>query len=192
MERAGLQNEINSNPSIMQEIKTIWTIGHSTHTFEEFLAWLNAFHIEFIADIRAYPGSRKFPQFNKDTLAMSLGQNNIQYFHLGGLGGRKKPDPLSNNTAWRHAAFRGYADYMETSLFREAMQTLTEFALKKRTAFMCSEAVWWRCHRSLVADHLKHNGWAVMHIMGNGKATEHPYTAPARIIDGQLSYKSPE
>ena len=97
--------------------KTIWTIGHSTRSFEEFVAMLHSFSIELIADVRSYPGSRKFPQFNKEALEISLPQNNIQYVHLKNLGGRRKANPDSKNTGWRHIAFRGYADYMETESF---------------------------------------------------------------------------
>ena len=96
--------------------------------------------------------------------------------------------PDSKNTSWRHPAFRAYADYMETETFREGIKELEQVALKQRTAYMCSEAVWWRCHRSMVSDYLKVEGWKVMHIMVVGKTDEHPFTQPARIIDGRLSY----
>ena len=127
---------------------------------------LHSFRIELVADIRSYPGSRKFPQFNKEALQISLPQNHIQYIHLKELGGRRKANPDSKNTEWRHPAFRGYADYMETETFKEGMAALKKLALKQRTAYMCSEAVWWRCHRSMVSDYLKAAGWKVWHIMG--------------------------
>jgi uncharacterized protein (DUF488 family) len=168
----------------------IWAIGHSTRTFEEFVAMLHSFNIEIVADIRSFPGSRKFPQYNKETLQVSLPQNNIQYVHLKSLGGRRKVKPDSKNTAWRNAAFRGYADYMETNSFKEGIAELEKLALKQRTAYMCSEAVWWRCHRSMVSDYLKLNGWNVMHIMGIEKEEKHPYTSPARIVNGKLSYEN--
>jgi uncharacterized protein (DUF488 family) len=170
-------------------MKTIWTIGHSTHSLEEFLAMLHSFSIELIADIRSYPGSRKFPQFNKEALEITLPQNKIQYIHLKSLGGRRKAKPDSKNTGWRHIAFRGYADYMETGVFRDGINELVKSASEQRTAFMCSEAVWWRCHRSLISDYLKLQGWKVMHILGIGKAEEHPYTTPARIVNGELNYE---
>ena len=169
--------------------KFIWSIGHSTRPFEEFVAILNSFKIELVADIRSYPGSRKFPQFNREALEICLPQNNIQYIHLKNLGGRRKVNPDSKNTSWRHLAFRGYADYMETDTFKEGMKELEKIAMKQRTAYMCSEAVWWRCHRSMVSDLLKVRCWKVMHIMGIGKAEEHPYTEPARIVHGELSYE---
>jgi uncharacterized protein (DUF488 family) len=169
--------------------KIIWTIGHSTHSFEEFVAMLNSFGIELIADIRSYPGSRRFPQFNKEALEISLPQNKIQYVHLINLGGRRKANPNSKNTAWRHVAFRGYADYMETGVFKDGINELVKSALKQQTAYMCSEALWWRCHRSMISDYLKLRGWKVMHILGIGKEEEHSYTAPARIVNGELNYE---
>jgi uncharacterized protein (DUF488 family) len=172
-----------------EQPKTIWTIGHSTHPFEELVAMLRSFQIEAIVDIRNFPHSRKFPQFNKEALEISLPENHIAYFHVQTLGGRRKPNPETKNTAWRHPAFRGYADYMETAAFHEGIKALEKIALENRTAYMCSEAVWWRCHRSMVSDYLKAEGWEVLHIMGIGKATGHPFTAPAKISDGKLSYQ---
>ncbi len=169
--------------------KSIWTIGHSTRDLDEFIALLKSFQIEVVTDIRSLPGSRKFPQFNKESLEISLPQSNIQYIHLKELGGRRKVNSDSKNSSWRHPAFRGYADFMETETFIEGIKELEQIASKQRTAYMCSEAVWWRCHRSMVSDYLKVNGWKVMHIMGLGKAEEHPYTQPARIVAGKLSYE---
>jgi len=172
-----------------KESKTIWTIGHSTRSFEEFLDMLQSFSIELIADVRSYPGSRRFPQFNKEALEVSLPQDNIQYAHLKNLGGRRKANPDSKNTGWRHAAFRGYADYMETNAFKDGIIKLANRALEQRTAYLCSEALWWRCHRSMISDYLRLQGWNVMHIMGIGKAEPHSYTEPARIVDGKLNYE---
>ncbi len=171
------------------ENKIIWTIGHSTRTLEELVQMLHSFKIELVADIRSYPGSRRYPQFNKEALEISLPEKHIQYIHLKALGGRRKVSPDSKNTAWRHAAFRGYADYMETDEFKQGIKKLEDLALKQRTAYMCAEAVWWRCHRSMVSDYLKVHQWTVMHIMAVGKEEEHPYTAPAKIINGELSYE---
>ena len=168
--------------------KTVWTIGHSTHTLDELVAMLHSFKISFVADIRSYPGSRKFPQFNKEVLEVSLPKHNIKYAHLKKLGGRRKVNPESKNTTWHHEAFRGYADYMETEAFAEGIKELIAIALEQRTAYMCSEAVWWRCHRSMVSDYLKADGWDVQHIMAIDKSTEHPYTQPARVVDGNLTY----
>ena len=165
-----------------------WTIGHSTRTLEEFVDMLLSFEIEVVADIRSFPGSRKYPQFNKENLEVSLLDLGFEYVHLLDLGGRRKVKPGSINTNWRHPAFRGYADYMQTDEFKKGIRELIEIASTKRTAYMCSEAVWWRCHRSMVSDYLKLKGWKVMHIMAAGKAEEHPYTSPARIVNGKLLY----
>lgn len=131
-----------------------------------------------IVDIRSYPGSRKFPHFNKAALERSLPEAGIHYMHLPELGGRRKPKPDSSNTIWKNEAFRGYADYLETEAFKEGILKLTEVAALERTAYMCSEAVWWRCHRALVSDDLKSKGWTVRHILKKGSTTEHPYTSP--------------
>ncbi len=169
--------------------KIIWTIGHSTKSAEYFIEMLQSFFIEVMVDIRTYPGSNRYPHFNKENLENILPGNCINYVHLKSLGGRKKSKPDSKNTTWKNAGFRGYADYMETEEFKNSIHELEAIALKKRTAYMCSEAVWWRCHRSLVSDYLKANGWIVYHIMDVAKATEHTYTKPAKIIEGRLSYE---
>ena len=167
---------------------SIYTIGHSTHPFEEFIEMLKCFNIELLADIRSFPGSRRYPQFNKETLAVTLPEIGIEYVHLKELGGRRKMLKNSKNTVWRVAAFRGYADYMETEDYKKAILELEALGAKKRVAYMCSEAVWWRCHRSMVSDYLKNEGWMVIHIMGLDKGTEHPYTGPARIVKDKLVY----
>jgi uncharacterized protein (DUF488 family) len=170
--------------------KMIWTIGHSTRTIDEFIALLQSFEIDLLVDVRHFPGSRKYPHFNMATLSASLMKAHIKYEHLESLGGRRKPKPDSINTAWRHPAFRGYADYMETSGFKDGMTALRDFASENRIALMCSEAVWWRCHRSLISDLLKSEGWLVLHIMEREKSKEHPFTAPAKIVNGKLTYQS--
>jgi uncharacterized protein (DUF488 family) len=171
--------------------RIIWTIGHSTHSLEELLAMLDSFSIRTLVDIRNYPGSRRYPHFNKEVLEVSLPAKGIQYIHLKDLGGRRRPVQNSLNTAWHNEAFRGYADYMESKEFTEAIKKLEAVADKDPTAYMCSEAVWWSCHRALVSDYLKSKGWTVMHIMDVAKATEHPYTKPAKIVDGNLCYHQP-
>ena len=168
--------------------KEVWTIGHSTRTLAHFISMLQSFNIAMVADIRSFPGSKRYPHFNKEDLQKSLPANGISYVHLPELGGRRRAKPDSKNTAWRHPAFRGYADYMETNEFTSGITQLEALALRQRTAYMCSEAVWWRCHRSIVSDTLKINGWIVYHIMEIGKAEEHPYTKPAKIVNGKLSY----
>lgn len=167
---------------------TIYTIGHSTHSLDVFLNMLQSFNIEILADIRRLPGSRKFPQFDKESLEISLEKSGIQYMHLVDLGGRRKANKDSKNNRWNNASFKGYADYMETEEFENAIAELEQIALEQTTAYMCSEAVWWRCHRSMVSDYLKAKGWTVFHIMATGKVPEHKYTAPASIVDNKVSY----
>jgi uncharacterized protein (DUF488 family) len=168
------------------ESKIIWTIGHSTHTIEEFVELLQAFEIKLLADVRSYPGSRRYPQFNKENLANTLHSVGIEYVHLLALGGRRKALPDSINTEWENKSFRGYADYMQTDEFKNGIKELEQFALKQPTVYMCSEAVWWRCHRSMVSDYLKDAGWTVIHIMSLTKSEEHPYTTVARNRQGNL------
>jgi uncharacterized protein (DUF488 family) len=167
-------------------MKTIWTVGHSTHSLEEFIKILKSFDIDVLVDIRTHPGSRKFPHFNKEQLSESLKQCGIVYEHLPALGGRRKPKKDSANTVWKNLSFRGYADYMETEEFASGIQRLTDLAQQSRVAYMCSEAVWWRCHRALVSDYLKKKGWQVCHILKESKSEEHPFTAPARAGQGSL------
>lgn len=149
---------------------------------------LETFEIELLVDVRHYPGSRKFPQYNKESMATTFPENGFEYKHIVELGGRRKVEPDSKNDGWRLESFRGYADYMETDAFKNALKELEDLASKKRTAIMCAEAVWWSCHRSMISDALKVQGWNVLHIMNDKTATEHPYTAPAKVVDGELDY----
>jgi len=168
--------------------KTIWTIGHSTHSLEDFVALLKSQKIQQLIDVRSLPGSRKFPQFNKENLEVSMPENGIQYLLIPELGGRRKKSPDSKNTAWHNLSFRNYADYMETENFKKGIEQLETLAHKSRVCYMCSEAVWWRCHRSMISDYLKVKGWEVLHIMSLKHIEEHPFTSPAKVIDGVLSY----
>ena len=188
----------------------IWTIGHSTRTIDEFISLLKANEINLLADVRTWPGSKRYPHFNKDALATSLSEQGIRYEHFPELGGKRKSKPDSRNTAWRNASFRGYADYMETEQFQNGIERLLNIAgqgaatwavAEKRydgseavtpcaIAIMCAEAVWWRCHRSLIADCLKARGVEVLHILGATKVDPHPYTPAARIVNGELSYET--
>ena len=167
----------------------LWTIGHSTRTIDVFIFLLEEHGVGLLADVRSLPGSRRYPQFNKEALADSLGKTGIRYEHFPELGGRRKAKPESKSTAWRNASFRGYADYMETEEFRKGVERLLDLAAGAGpTAIMCAEAVWWRCHRSLISDYLKARGIEVLHIMDAKKTEPHPYTSAARIVDGKLSY----
>jgi uncharacterized protein (DUF488 family) len=168
---------------------SLWTIGHSTRPINEFLELLCEFEIKLLVDVRSFPGSRRYPHFNRENLSASLTAAGVEYIHMPELGGRRKAKPDSLNMTWRNESFRGYADYMETHAFHEGIERLLELARERRTAIMCSEAVWWRCHRSLIADYLKAAGVAVAHIIGAGKSEEHPYTSVAQIVDGKLSYR---
>ncbi len=176
--------------TVMSKPLTIWTIGHSTRTLEELLELLRGPEIQILADVRQFPGSRRYPQFGKEQLAGSLAAAGIQYVHFRELGGRRKSLPDSANTAWRNEAFRAYADYMETEPFRSGVAQLLEHCGEKRCCIMCAEAVWWRCHRGLISDYLKAHGHTVLHIMGPGKIQEHPYTSAARVVNGELSYRA--
>ena len=166
----------------------IWTIGHSTRAIEDFIALLDEYRIQTIVDVRSFPGSRKYPQFGKEALALTLAEHAIGYHWLGALGGRRRMLPDSPNTAWRNASFRGYADYMASPEFAQALAHLQELANKTRTAIMCAEVLWWRCHRSMIADALCVRGVKVMHILDATHEVPHPMTSPARIVDGKLSY----
>jgi uncharacterized protein (DUF488 family) len=170
-------------------ISRIWTIGHSTRTIDEFMAALEARGIKLLVDVRSLPGSKRYPQFNKERLVKSLEEHGIRYEHFPELGGRRQPRPNSRNIAWRNASFRGYADYMETEEFRKGVERLLDLADEAGpTVIMCAEAVWWRCHRSLISDFLKARGIEITHILDANKAEPHPYTSAARLVNGDLSY----
>jgi uncharacterized protein (DUF488 family) len=169
---------------------TIWTIGHSTRPIGDFIGLLGINAVETVADVRRFPSSRKYPQYDQTALRDSLAGAGIDYFWLPSLGGRRRPAPDSPNSVWRNDAFRGYADHIASEEFASGLLDLLSVAYGTRTAIMCSEAVWWRCHRSMIADVLCSIGVRVLHIMEGGKTTVHPYTAPARIVDGELTYSA--
>ena len=168
---------------------TVWTVGHSTRSLEEFGRILLAHKIQVLVDVRSFPGSRRYPQFNRSELSASLADLGIEYRHEPRLGGRRSPRKDSHNTAWKNASFRAYADHMETDEFRKGVEELLEVASEKRVTVMCAEAVWWRCHRSLISDYLKAAGERVIHIIDQNKSEEHPFTSAARIVDGELNYR---
>lgn len=171
---------------------TLWTIGHSTHPWDAFVSLLQEAGIEAVVDVRLLAGSRRHPQFNNDAMEEALPAAGIRYVPMRDLGGRRRPRPDSPNTAWRHPAFRGYADYMATPQYHIAREQLAELALRERTSLMCAEAVWWQCHRGLISDDFKAHGWTVLHLQSSGGAKEHPYTGAARIVDGRLDYSLPQ
>lgn len=174
--------------SAIERKRIVFSIGHSTHSMEEFIIMLKSFDIKILIDIRRFPSSKKSPQFNKESLSLSLKESNIEYLHLVDLGGRRKVKSKTKHACWRNISFRGYADYMETREFTEAAEILESIALQQTTVYMCAEAVWWRCHRALVSDYLKAKGWDVIHILAINKGQEHPYTAVARVVNGKVFY----
>jgi uncharacterized protein (DUF488 family) len=170
-------------------VDTVWTVGHSTHPIEVFLGILGREGIRAVADVRRFPASRKHPQFNQQPLARSLAVAGIDYHGFTELGGRRSPRPGSLNLAWRNAGFQGYADYMESPAFAAGVERLLRLARGTPTVIMCAEALWWRCHRALIADYLKSVGLTVVHLRQEG-SEEHPYTSAARIVAGRLSYRA--
>jgi uncharacterized protein (DUF488 family) len=163
---------------------TIYTVGHSTRSAHEFLALLSEAEVELIADVRAYPSSRRHPQFNRGGLSAWLAGAGIEYRHFPGLGGRRSPVPSSPNGGWQEAAFRGYADHMTSPEFLEALFELESTANRSTTAIMCAEAVWWRCHRRLVADALVVRGWRVEHL-GVGKHHAVHELPPFAVVEAE-------
>lgn len=161
----------------------IYSIGHSTRTRDEFLKLLGRYDIEVLADVRTVPKSRHVPHFNSDALRKSLQKHGIEYQHHKELGGLRKPVKDSVNLGWRNASFRGYADYMQTEEFWEALQDVVELAKKSKVALMCAEAVPWRCHRSLIADALVVGKWEVFHILSETRLQRHELT-PFGVVKG--------
>jgi len=171
------------------ERKLIFTIGHSTHPIEEFLALLSQHEITLMADVRSYPSSRKWPQFNQEELQCAVERAGIEYRWFKPLGGRRhSKDATSPHTAWQIPAFRSYADYADGGDFCAGLEELIALAGHERAAYMCSEGLWWRCHRRIISDHLVVRGWTVMHIMPTGKLTEHSLPDFARVENDRLMY----
>ena len=166
----------------------IFTIGHSTHSGEQFLALLEAHRIALVADVRRFPMSRRHPQFNRAELEAFLAGHGIGYRHIPDLGGRRKARPDSVNGAWNNDSFRGYADYMATAPFQAALADLRLAASDARTAVMCAEAAWWQCHRRLLADALYVHGVAVWHILSAAPPMAHELTAFARVDQAKVIY----
>ena len=170
-------------------MSTIWTIGHSNRSIDDFIDLLMGEQIELVADIRRFPASRAHPHFNAEALSASLAERGVAYRHFAALGGRRNTRlPDSPNTGWRVDSFNRYADYMTTGDFTTALDELTVAAAQQRTTIMCSEAVPWRCHRRLVADALIVRGWEIRDIISKGAAKPHALTPFARVEEGRLSY----
>jgi uncharacterized protein (DUF488 family) len=164
--------------------QTIFTIGHSTHTIERFIELLWRHHVGAVADVRMHPRSRRMPHFNSLELDEALAAESIRYEHFEELGGRRTPRSDTPNTGWETAAFRGYADHMESEEFAAGIERLMALAAERCTAVMCAEALWWRCHRRLLSDALLVRGCHVRHIGADGRLTEHHLT-PFALADGQ-------
>lgn len=175
--------------------ETVFTIGHSTRTVDEFVALLRGAGVTRVVDVRSIPRSRAMPQFNADTFPAALTERGIGYAHLAELGGRRhhpKGAPPSHNTFWKVVAFRNYADYAETAAFRSGLDALLVLAQRDACAVMCAEAVWWRCHRRIIADYLIARGVRAEHIMGINKLTEATLTPGAVMMDdGTIRYAGP-
>jgi uncharacterized protein (DUF488 family) len=173
-------------------LSTVWTVGHSSRPLADFLDLLARYRIEAIADVRRFPGSKRQPAYGQPALRASLARESIDYVWLPALGGRRRPRADSPNTAWRNESFRGYADHMASAEFASGMDELLVLAAEVRTAMMCAEAVWWRCHRGLIADTLSMAGVEVLHIVDERSCSAHPLTSAARIVRGRLTYASRE
>lgn len=167
---------------------TLWTIGHSTRPWDAFVDMLREAGITQLVDVRRFAGSRRNPQFSPILMGPALGDAGIEYIPMPELGGRRPPQKESVNGAWRVAAFRGYADYMATPEFALARRRLMQLATDEPTAVMCAEAVWWQCHRRLIADDFTARDWRVLHLMAPGKVQIHPLNPAARMHDGVLRY----
>ncbi len=175
---------------------TVFTIGHSIHPIEEFIALLQEADVQCLVDVRSIPRSRRNPQFNIEALPGSLAAAGIEHRHLKSLGGlrhRPKGAPPSPNGLWQNDAFRNFADHALTAEFRRGFDELLRLAAERPTAVMCAEALWWRCHRRIIADHLLAEGLPVAHVMGDGKIETAKLT-PGAVIDGhgQLVYPGPD
>jgi uncharacterized protein (DUF488 family) len=167
---------------------TVWTVGHSTRSLTDFVGVLAGYRIELVADVRRFPGSRSQPQYQQRVLEPALQGAGIAYAWLPQLGGRRRPVSDSSNTAWRHPSFRGYADHLAGEEFAEGLLKLLALAGGLRTAVMCAEILWWRCHRRMIADVLVSLGAKVIHIVDANTAQMHRLTAPAHLVRGVLSY----
>jgi uncharacterized protein (DUF488 family) len=165
-----------------------FTIGHSTHALNAFAALLEGHGVRRVADVRRFPGSRRHPQFNREALTAGLAARGIGYAHVETLGGRRSAAPGSSNGGWENAAFHGYADHMASAAFAAGLAELEALAAGEPTAVMCAEALWWQCHRRLVADALVARGWAVDHIGPDGKISAHALTPFAAVRDGRVVY----
>ncbi len=172
-----------------RQSRRVFTIGHSTHPIERFLELLGKHRVALVADVRSFPSSRRWPQFGEAELSRSLEAAGIEYRWLKRLGGRRHSTRNdSPHTAWIHPAFRSYADYADTPDFADGLKELAGAAEIACAAYMCSEGLWWRCHRRIISDHLVMLGWRVDHIMPDGSLRAHEMTPFARVREGRIVY----
>jgi uncharacterized protein (DUF488 family) len=188
----GMQDDATQDEGMRADAGTLWTIGHSTREWVDFLALLHEAQIQCLVDVRRFAGSRRNPQYSPIAMAPALQAGGIEYRPMPEFGGRRAPHVDSPNGAWRVAAFRGYADYMASQEFGVARGHLMQLAHGRRCAVMCAEAVWWRCHRRLIADDFVARGWQVLHLMSKGRVESHPLNPDARLVDGLLRYPEAE
>ena len=174
------------------DMNIIWTIGHSTRTLDSFINLLKIYNIELLADVRSYPGSKRYPHFNKNSLDISLAGNHIEYIHIPELGGKRKPAKNSHHTGWKNASFRAYADYMDTDTFYKGITILRNISRVKRTAIMCAEALWWKCHRRLISDYISSEGIEVIHIIGESESVLHKILPPDENAENDLFGRNAE
>lgn len=172
----------------MNTTHRLWTIGHSTRPWAEFVGMLRDVDIEVLADVRRFAGSRRNPQFSRDTMPAALADQGIDYRPVPAMGGRRKPQPDSPNGAWRVAAFRAYADHLASDEYVIARQALMREASGRRICIMCAEAPWWRCHRRLISDDFTARGWHVEHLMAPHRSQRHELNENAVLVDGVLHY----
>jgi len=176
-------------PPARNSAALIFTIGHSTHPIERFLGLLGEHRIAIVADVRSFPSSKRWPQFNQAELSASLERAGLEYRWIKQLGGRRSAKRAdSPHTAWQLPAFRAYADYTESADFEEGLRELTQAARTSRTSYMCSEGLWWRCHRRIISDNLVVRDWTVEHIMPTGKLSPHLLAPFARVVDQRIIY----
>ncbi len=184
----GLAQPLRCAQSSLIMTETVYTIGHSTHPIDEFIKILQAYEIRLVVDVRIVPTSRHNPQFNQEELQQELQEHGIGYVHLKELGGHRRTSKSSINIAWRNLSFRGYADYMQSGEFRAGIEQLIRLAQTQRTVIMCSEAVPWRCHRSLIGDALLARGFQVVDIMAENSARPHKLTPWAKVDGVSITY----
>jgi len=178
---------VSGEPAAPAAHTVVHTIGHSTRSWDDFVVLLRRHGIRRLIDVRTFPGSRRYPQFDADAMREALAREGVAYEHAPALGGRRRPLPDSSNGAWRNEGFRGYADHMRSGAFVQAITRLEQDAREMPTAIMCAEAVPWRCHRTLISDALVARGAEVLHIL-DAKASPHTLTRFARLVDGEVRY----